>query len=227
MRMVSPYQTKPTLFLDMDGVLADFIGGLVEYYDVKELKARMVVHGQVEEHIGRTWDTIREDLIRVPDFFDSLPKMPYAGDLLTEVVRMSDAGMWEGGVFVATHAMRGDPACRDAKYRWLLHHAGEYFAERMVVFSGEADKKLLARPGCVLIDDYAVNTINWFERGGDAFEFVPYRADQREAAGQQHRWLIKNLLKKHKELLRQPTVLDYKIYQQKTADDPCSPSKST
>lgn len=193
MQMEHPCRIEPTLFLDMDGVLADFIGGLVKHYGVKETKERMVPHGEVEEYVGRTWDNVKDTLRYTHDFFRNLPLMPYAKDLLHEVRQMEEEGLWEGGVFIATHAVRGDPGCRDAKYAWLLHHAGEYFAERMIVFSGEADKKLLAGPDRVLVDDYAVNVVNWKERGGDAIHFIPYRSAQLNAAWLQHKKLLRKL----------------------------------
>ena len=121
---------QPRLFLDADGVLADFDRGARQLLGLKP-KEFIAKHGR-----GTFW----KRLAQAPNFYGDLPKMPDA-DLLFDGVRNLEPTI-----------LTGLPLGRWAapqKIEW----AAEHFPGVPIITCMARDKHLHMRPGDVLVDD--------------------------------------------------------------------------
>lgn len=131
------------LYLDCDGVLADFDKGATAILGLPP-RAYERRHG-----IGRFW----HKLASAPDFYFGLPLMPDAMALF-EAVRHLDP-------VILTGLPRGNWAA-DQKVRW----AARYFPGTRIVTTLARDKRDHAREGDVLVDDQSKHRHLWEEAGG-------------------------------------------------------------
>ena len=146
---------KPTVYLDMDGVLADFFGGIEKMYGVENWK-------QLTN--DKTKDLKKEVIDRITgtDFFATLPKFPTADALIDMVKKFT------GGTFsINTSPLRGDHE-NSGKYKkvWISNNI-EAPAEIIVTGRKEsyAKDKGTGTPN-ILIDDRPVNIQKWQSAGG-------------------------------------------------------------
>jgi 5'(3')-deoxyribonucleotidase len=146
---------KPTIYLDMDGVLADFFGGVEKMYGVEHWK-------QLTN--DKTKDLKQEVINRITgtDFFATLPKFDSA-DALIDMVKE-----FTGGTFsINTSPLRGDHE-NSGKYKkvWISNNI-EAPAEIIVTGRKEsyAKNKASGTPN-ILIDDRPVNIQRWQAAGG-------------------------------------------------------------
>ena len=146
---------KPTVYLDMDGVLADFFGGVEKMYGVEHWK-------QLTN--DKTKDLKQEVINRITgtDFFATLPKFDSA-DALIDIVKE-----FTGGTFsINTSPLRGDHE-NSGKYKkvWISNNI-EAPAEIIVTGRKEsyAKNKASGTPN-ILIDDRPVNIQKWQASGG-------------------------------------------------------------
>ena len=147
--------SKPTVYLDMDGVLADFFGGIEKMYGVENWK-------QLTN--DKTKDLKKEVINRITgsDFFATLPKFPTADELIALVKKFT------GGTFsINTSPLRGDHE-NSGKYKkvWITNNI-ETPAEVVVTGRKEtyAKDKASGTPN-ILIDDRPVNIQKWPAAGG-------------------------------------------------------------
>ena len=146
---------KPIVYLDMDGVLADFFGGVEKLYGVSHWK---------ELTADKTKDLKKEVIDRITgtDFFATLPKFPTADGLIDIVKKFT------GGTFsINTSPLRGDHE-NSGKYKkvWISNNI-ETPAEIVVTGRKEtyAKDKASGTPN-ILIDDRPVNIQKWQAAGG-------------------------------------------------------------
>jgi len=146
---------KPTVYLDMDGVLADFFGGVEKLYGVEHWK-------QLTN--DKTKDLKKEVIDRITgtDFFATLPKFQSADSLIDMVKQFT------GGTFsINTSPLRGDHE-NSGKYKkvWISNNI-ETPAEIIVTGRKEtyAKNKASGTPN-ILIDDRPVNIQRWQAAGG-------------------------------------------------------------
>ena len=147
--------TKPIVYLDMDGVLADFFGGVEKLYGVSHWK---------ELTADKSKDLKKEVIDRITgtDFFATLPKFPTADGLIDMVKKFT------GGTFsINTSPLRGDHE-NSGKYKkvWISNNI-ETPAEIIVTGRKEtyAKDKASGTPN-ILIDDRPINIKNWQAAGG-------------------------------------------------------------
>lgn len=133
----------PTVFLDCDGVLADFDGGACR------------VLGQSPEAFQRRFGLKQfwSRLAAEPDFFANLPLLPDAQDLY-EAVRACRP-------VILTGVPRGNWA-EPQKRRWADRH----FPDTPMITTSAALKREHCRPGDALIDDWDSHRHRWEEAGG-------------------------------------------------------------
>ncbi|HEY0149793.1 MAG TPA: hypothetical protein VGB70_12430 [Allosphingosinicella sp.] len=134
---------KRQLFLDCDGVLADFDQGATAILGMPP-KAFEKRHG-----LGRFW----AKLASAPDFYFSLPLLAGATDLF-EAVRHLDP-------IILTGLPRGNWAA-DQKVRWAAQH----FPGTRIITTMARDKRNHGKPGDVLVDDMLRHAPLWEEMGG-------------------------------------------------------------
>ena len=133
----------PHIFLDCDGVLADFDTYAEAYFGMPPR--------QYEKQVGsgRFW----KELEAKGDFYRNLPLMPDARDLVEGVRHLNPT--------ILTGCPRGNWA-EAQKIAW----AHEHFPDIPVITCRSADKRLHAKPGDVLIDDWPQHRHRWIEMGG-------------------------------------------------------------
>tara|TARA_Y100000389_G_scaffold188857_1_gene211906 strand:- start:686 stop:1858 length:1173 start_codon:yes stop_codon:yes gene_type:complete len=146
---------KPIVYLDMDGVLADFFGGVEFLYGVEHWK---------ELTNDKTKDLKKQVIDRITgtDFFAVLPKFQTA-DALIDMVKKFTGGKFS----INTSPLRGDHE-NSAKYKkvWISNNI-EQPDEIIVTGRKEsyAKDKGTGTPN-ILIDDRPVNIERWQSAGG-------------------------------------------------------------
>ena len=131
------------LFLDCDGVLADFDKGAAAVLGMPP-KAFEERHGP-----GRFWAR----LTSAPDFYFGLPLLAGADELFEAVSHLDP--------IILTGLPRGNWAA-DQKVRWAAKH----FPGTRIITTLARDKRKHAGPGDVLIDDQVKHAHLWEEAGG-------------------------------------------------------------
>ncbi|WBX84457.1 hypothetical protein [Sphingosinicella microcystinivorans] len=134
--------TLPIIFVDMDGVLADFDTGYEQMLGTRP----SIVTDNVE------WDAVRQ----VDAFYTRLPPMPDFADL------------WRGLECYRPIILTGVPASvEDAaahKRAWVDRHIGPL--QPMIACSSKDKSLHIRNPGDILIDDWEKYRSLWIERGG-------------------------------------------------------------
>ena len=146
---------KPTVYLDMDGVLADFFGGVEKLYGVQHWK---------ELTSDKTKDLKQEVINRITgtDFFATLPKFESA-DALIDMVKKFTGGKFS----INTSPLRGDNE-NSAKYKkiWISNNID---TPDDIIVTGRketyAKDKATGTPN-ILIDDRPVNIERFKNAGG-------------------------------------------------------------
>jgi len=149
------------LYLDCDGVLADFDKGATAVLGLSP--------GDYEKRhgIGRFWQM----LAQAPDFYFGLPLMDDAIELFEGVKHLDPV--------ILTGLPRGNWAAGQ-KVRW----AARYFPGTRIITTMARDKRDHAEEGDVLVDDQLRHRARWEEVGGI---FVHHKS-ARETLAELARW---------------------------------------
>lgn len=131
------------LYLDCDGVLADFDRGAADLLGMPP-RAYEKRHG-----IAAFW----REIARHPDFYGSLPLMPDAMELFAAVRHLAPV--------ILTGLPRGNWAAPQ-KIRW----AAEHFPGTRILTCLAVDKKSHAQRGDILVDDQLRYAHLWEGAGG-------------------------------------------------------------
>ena len=145
----------PTVYLDMDGVLADFFGGVEKMYGVEHWK-------QLTN--DKTKDLKKEVIDRITgtNFFATLPKFDSADSLIDMVKKFT------GGNFsINTSPLRGDHE-NSGKHKktWISNNIAQ--PDEIIVTGRKesyAKDKASGTPN-ILIDDRPINIQKWQSAGG-------------------------------------------------------------
>ena len=144
------------LYLDCDGVLADFERGAAELLGMPP-RAYERKHG-----IGGFW----REIAHHPDFYGSLPLMPDAMELFAAVRHLVP--------IILTGLPRGNWAAPQ-KIRW----AAEHFPGTQILTEMAVDKRNHAQEGDILVDDQLKHAHLWEDAGGI---FVHHKSARRTIA---------------------------------------------
>lgn len=133
----------PHIFVDCDGVLADFDTYAEAYFGMNPR--------EYEKRMGskQFW----QELEARGDFYRNLPLMPDARELMDGLAHLRPT--------ILTGCPRGNWA-EAQKVAW----AEEHFPDVPIITCRSADKRLHAKPGDVLIDDWNQHRARWIEHGG-------------------------------------------------------------
>lgn len=130
------------IFVDMDGVLTDFIGDVREFYpDMDDWAPDDVL-----------WPAV----ISIPYFWEDMSWMPGGKELWEYVKKVGDP-------YVCSAPTRLDVRSPSGKLIWIHKNLG---FDTHYVFTRSSRKRLLAAPGRVLIDDLKDNVEGWIKAGG-------------------------------------------------------------
>lgn len=135
------------LYLDLDGVLADFDALAEAILDTDNIYKFEFVYGPEE-----FWRRLNE----WPTFFEDL-NMKHDAHLLWSSVRHLDP------IILTALPRTNGERVEKQKRAWVARHLGENVR---VITCPTKDKPNYCRPGDVLVDDRAVNREAWMRRGG-------------------------------------------------------------
>ena len=138
---------KGTYLVDMDGVLANYVGEFNRRWKAKFPQREFIPEEELKyHHIEENYDDRYEDDVNaIPqerDFFASLDPIPGA---LEGIEKLAQEG---NEVFICTAPNTINPYCEQGKKEWVRKHLGMYWVRRMIITK---DKTLVQ--GDYLIDD--------------------------------------------------------------------------
>ena len=145
---------KPTIFLDMDGVLCDFVTSAL-IANCSELKHDQITEWDMAKILGKTPDEFWQAMNRDSFWFNL---EPYDGLVLFYAAMRAC-----GEVYFCTSPAK-HYACASDKIAWLRKHLGAEATDGRFFIC--KDKHLLAGPDRILVDDYDGNIDRWEVAGG-------------------------------------------------------------
>ena len=134
------------IYVDLDGVLADFNGFFMSRYGT-DPKTYEKEFGEEE-----FWRMIN----KIDDFFFHIPPLPDAM-LLMAYLQPHDP-------IILTAASRHRPTSNNEKLRWVEKHFGPQ--QRVITVLSGRNKHWYCRRGDILIDDWVINADSWRKKGG-------------------------------------------------------------
>ncbi len=146
-------------FVDVDGVLCDFVGGALRLFRREDLLSSWPPgEWSIAKLLGLTegdfWAGIDRDFV----FWETLRPTAEYQDIMEAVEKR-----FGDNVYLLTSPSL-NPACLAGKARWIKSYLPAYYRK---FFMGTA-KHALAGPGRFLIDDYDKNVDDWRAAGGRA-----------------------------------------------------------
>jgi 5'(3')-deoxyribonucleotidase len=156
---------NPTVFLDMDEVLSDFIGGAFKLLSDKEpsIKECPMRVGSIERILGLTTAEMWDRVDRFRGFWPGLDPLPWAKEIVDKCKTISN-----GNLFILT-ASGGNEWCEAGKSVWIKRHFPEL--QRRTFKCSREHKQEMSGPGKILIDDSEENVEKWNARGGSSVLF--------------------------------------------------------
>lgn len=161
---------KPQLYIDMDGVLADFLGGVTEIYDKTTdnyPKGLYDVETFVDVSRARMWKDIDD---RGEAFWSTLPPLQSGLNMWLKLEHLNPIVLTSPSI---------SPACVAGKLQWLQNCFGSSF--RDYIFCPAHHKQQLARDNAVLVDDSVKNCEEFVTAGGAAVVWPSLSNDVEEA----------------------------------------------
>ena len=151
--MIEQNNIKPVVYLDMDGVIADFFGGVEKLYGVDHWK---------QLTSDKTKD-LRQDVIdRIAgtDFFAHLPKFSTA-DTLIEMIKKFTSGQYS----ILTSPLRGDTE-NSGYYKKVWIGKNIVKPDEIIVTGRKETYATKNGVPNILIDDRPINIEKWQSKGG-------------------------------------------------------------
>ena len=141
----------PIVYVDMDGVLADFFGEVAREHDVDYWRE---IHRQ---------DLGIDQIAQEPGFFKMLPILPNAPQLMKGIVRLNH-GKYS---ILSSPLMSNVEESSREKMAWLQRHLSKH-QPQAVIFDHEKYKFACQADGTpnILIDDWDTNIRLWEANGG-------------------------------------------------------------
>ena len=147
-------------YLDMDGVLVDFIGGANRAHGKEDpflIEANRGTYA-VEELWGMTPKEFWEPLNSL-EFWENLEKTPECD----EIIELACNGFGDENVCILTAPSEFE-GCMVAKQRWMKKHYPEFV--KRTIFAAAGTKQFIGGPEKLLIDDRDSNVEEWRKAGG-------------------------------------------------------------
>lgn len=153
----------PTIYIDMDGVLADFNAKAREVLGATEADSDQAA--QVGRWPREKWETLKE----IYHFYRILPKTPFADRLMELARRYRDELGWKLHILTAIPSGNDVPQAFQDKIEWIQ----EYYPDVEVHFGPYSrDKASHCQPGDILVDDRYDNCESWTKAGGQAIRVL-------------------------------------------------------
>lgn len=144
---------KPRVYLDMDGVLADFFGewsrlaGVDHYKDINNAEESLQL---VREH---------------PTFWIDLPILPHAKALIKTVIEHY------GEYRICSKPLEGDVRSKSGKMEWIRKHLSDMMPAEVILTADKAAFATQDGAPSILVDDYGVNINAWRNAGGIGLKY--------------------------------------------------------
>ena len=151
---------KAEIYVDMDGVLADFFGVWTKMIGVKNWKDVKDVDGAL--------DKIRD----TKDFWINLPLTPNASKLLNSIKKV------KGNYNILSSPLPNDPNSEPQKREWVKKMLSGFAPKRVIITHNKSAyaKQPDGTPN-ILIDDYGDNISKWESAGGVGIQHSDKSAD--------------------------------------------------
>ena len=151
-------RAKPIVYVDMDGVLADFFGEVAREHDVAYWRE---IHRK---------DLGIDQIAKQPEFFAGLPVLPNAGEFMQGVLHLT------GNKYsiLSSPLMSNVEESSKEKLEWLLRHLKNH-QPQATIFDHEKYKFACQADGTpnILIDDWDTNIKLWEANGGIGILYEP------------------------------------------------------
>ena len=160
------------IYIDMDGVLADFFGAWAQLMDVKhwaDINKKDSFAGGLEK--------IRNS----DDFWLELPLLPQATQLLNLVRNV------KGEYNICSSPLADDPNSEPHKHEWIKKNLS-FFPPKNVYITHNKEQFATQEDGTpnILIDDFGKNIKKWEDAGGYGFKYKDHKFERTAAQIKQH-----------------------------------------
>jgi hypothetical protein len=160
----------PIIFLDMDGVIANFMEPALALVFGDSAKERFADWPKGAYDPWPKLGTTETEFWAIidgagSDFWASLPAYSWTNKLII--------GLQELGTVIVLSSPSRNPNCVAGKLQWLHNAFGYEF--RNYIFAPAKHKQLLAQPNRYLIDDAEHNVNRFINNGGGGAVLVPQR----------------------------------------------------
>lgn len=161
--------TKPTIFLDMDGVCCDFNKASLQVFNRMDLYDSWSHNYSVSDSLGITDADFWKEISKYQEnFWVDMEEYPWFKDLWDRLNSIGD-------VYFCT-APTLDPVCVKGKLQWIQNRLGFNFRKYIFI----KDKYLLAKKDNFLVDDYTEQFNNFNSHGGNGILFPQMWNDSRD-----------------------------------------------
>jgi len=149
------------IYVDMDGVLADFFGEWAKVMGKKSFR-------DIEDPASAI-----KKIKTVEDFWLNLPVLPQAKELLLLIKRV------KGKYKICTSPLADDPRSEPHKREWVKKNLSFFLPEEVIVTHNKPQfaKNKNGTPN-ILIDDYGVNIRAWEAAGGIGFKYKDHKFER-------------------------------------------------
>ena len=160
------------IYVDMDGVLADFFGEWAKLMDVDHFTDIDKQH-DINDALQKIRDT--------DDFWLRLPILPEAKNLLNLIKQV------RGEYSICTSPLADDPNSEKHKRTWVEKNLA-FFPPKEVFVTHNKPQFATAKDGTpnILIDDYGVNINAWEAAGGIGFKYKDHKFERTAKDIKQH-----------------------------------------
>lgn len=160
---------KRTIYLDLDGVLADFS---------KSVKSQTGKYPN-EQKDDEMWKAVQV----IPDFYRHLDKMDGADNFFKRIKSIADGYDYDLKILTAIPRKSSMPSAGDDKKDWVKEHFGNI---EVVLGPYSRDKWKHAKKNDILIDDRKSNIDEWINKGN---AYGIFYKDAKQAADQLSNYL--------------------------------------
>ena len=171
-KAVGEIASATEIYVDMDGVLADFFGEWAKLMDVDHFSDINKQH-DINDALQKIRDT--------DDFWLKLPILPEAKNLLNLIKKV------RGEYSICTSPLADDPNSEKHKRTWVEKNLA-FFPPKEVHVTHNKPQFATAKDGTpnILIDDYGVNINAWEAAGGIGFKYKDHKFERTAKDIKQH-----------------------------------------
>ena len=155
------------LYVDLDGVLVDFVGGWMDHYFIMNRKP--VTKWNFGEDYGLNRKDFYRSITSLPiSFWSNLSPTPWATELMKVLVE--ELKFYEADkIMFLSHAVSED--CRVGKQLWVNKHFPD-LGDSLITVSDSKLKSRFANQHSILIDDKFENCVDFAKNGGRSLLFA-------------------------------------------------------